>query len=125
MYNGEEDCILGFRFAVVIKAIAEDEAERVGCLVPSATSFLLIRFLRSGQIKQTRLFVWISKICRGQAVSKEFGKGTTSWSTSRVGEIIMNVRFTIGGEEEEPILFNLRATIGGVAGQLCESWIGL
>ena len=57
MYNSEEDRILGFRFAVVIKAIAEDEAKRVGRLVPSATSFLLIRFLRSGKIEQTRLLM--------------------------------------------------------------------
>lgn len=107
MHNSEEDCILGFRFAVVIKAIAEDEAERVGCLVPSATSFHPVRFLRSGKIEQTRLFIWISKIRRGQAVSKEFSKGTASWSAPRVGEIVMNVRFAIGGEKEEPILFDL------------------
>ena len=107
MYNSEEDRILGFRFAVVIEAITEDEAERVGCLVPSAPSFHLIRFLRSGKIEQTRLFMWISKIRRGQAVSEEFGKGTASWSASRVGEIVMNVRFAIGEEEEEPILFDL------------------
>ena len=84
MDNGEEDRILGFGFAVVIEAITEDEAERVGCLVPSATSFHLIRSLRSGKIEQTRLFMWISKIRRGQAVSEEFGKGTASWSASRV-----------------------------------------
>ena len=107
MYNSEEDRILGFRFAVVIKAIAEDEAKRVGRLVPSATSFLLIRFLRSGKIEQTRLLMWISKIRRGQTVSKEFGKGTASWSASRVGEIVMNVRFAIGEEEKEPILLDL------------------
>ena len=107
MYDSEEDRILGLSFAVVIKAIAEDETKGIGCLVPSATSFHLIRFLRSGKIEQTRLFIWISKIRRGQAVSKELGKGTASWSASRVGEIVMNVRFAIGGEEEEPILFNL------------------
>ena len=107
MYNSEEDRVLGFRFAVVIKAIAEDEAKRVGRLVPSATSFHLIRFLRSGKIEQTRLFMWISKIRRGQAISKEFGKGTASWSASRVGEIVMNVRFAIGEEEKEPILLDL------------------
>ena len=107
MYDSKEDRILGFGFTVVIEAIAKDEAKRVGCLVPSATSFHLIRFLRSGKIEQTRLFMWISKICRGQAVSKEFGKGAASWSASRVGEIVMNVRFAVGEEEEEPILFDL------------------
>ena len=107
MYNCKEDRIFRFRFAVVIKAIAEDEAERVGCLVPSATSFHPIRFLRSGKLEQTRLFMWISKIRRGQAISKEFGKGTASWSASRVGEIVMNIRFAIRGKEEEPILLYL------------------
>ena len=91
MYDSEEDCVLGCRFAVVIEAIAEDEAKRVGCLVPSATSLLFIRFLGSGEIEQTRLFMWVSKICSRQAVSKEFGKGTASWSASRVGEIVVNV----------------------------------
>ena len=107
MYDGEEDRVCGFGFAVVIEAIAEDEAKGVGRLVPSAASFLFVRFLRSGKIEQTRLFVWVGKISGGQAVSKEFGKGTASWPASRVGEIVMNVGFANGGEEEEPILFDL------------------
>ena len=36
----------------------------------------------------------------------------------------MNIRLGVGGEEEEPIFFDLRAGIGRIARQLCESWVG-
>lgn len=49
MYDGEEDRIFGFRFAVIVKAIAENEAKGVGCLVPSASSLHLVWLLGSGE----------------------------------------------------------------------------
>lgn len=107
MYNGEEDHIFWFSFAVIVKAIAKNEAKGVGCLVPSASSLHLIWFFGRCEITETRLFVWIRKIGRGQAISKEFGKGAASWSATRVREIVMDVGFAVGGEEEEPILFDL------------------
>ena len=39
----------------------------------------------------------------------------------RIGEIVVDVRLATGREEEEPVLFDLRAGIRGVAGQLRES----
>ena len=107
MYDGEEDCVLWSGFAVIVEAIAEDEAKGIGCLMPSASSLHLIRFFRSGKAAQTRPFVRIGKISRGQAISEEFGKGAASGSATGVGEIVMDVGFAVGGEEEEPILFDL------------------
>ena len=36
----------------------------------------------------------------------------------------MDIRLGVGGEEEEPILFDLRAGVGRIACQLCESRVG-
>lgn len=91
MYDGEEDRTFRFSFAVIIKTMAENEAEGVGCLVPSASSLHLVRFLRGSEITQTRLFEWICEICRGQAIAEEFGKGTASGSTTRVREVVVDV----------------------------------
>ncbi len=107
MRDCEEDRIFRFSFAVIIITIAENEAKGVGCLVPSASSLHRIWFLGSRKITQTRLFQWIGKICRSQAISKKFGKGAASGSATRVRDIVVDVGFAIGEKEEEPVLFDL------------------
>lgn len=107
MHNGEEDGIFRFSFAFIVQAIAENEAERVSRLMPSAPSLHLIWFFSIGEISQTRLLVWVRQIDRGQAISKEFSKGAASASATRVRKIVMDIGLATGREEEKPILFDL------------------
>lgn len=107
MYDCEEDRVSRISFAVRVKAIAENEAKGIGCLMPSTSSLHLIWFFSIGESTETRLLVRICQICRGQAVSKEFSKGAASGSTARVGEIVVDIRLATGREEEKPVLFDL------------------
>ena len=56
MYDGEEDGFFRLGFAGQVRAVAEDEAQRVRCLVPCAMSLHVIRLIRLCQVFDARLF---------------------------------------------------------------------
>lgn len=48
-------------------------------------------------------FEWISEICGSEAVTEDFGECA---ATAGRGEVVMDIGFAGGWEEEEPVLFH-------------------
>ena len=66
--DGEEDRVLQCGFAACIRAVAEDEAEGIGRLVPGSSSFHEIRFVYVGELTETGLFKGIGEVGCCQSV---------------------------------------------------------
>lgn len=94
MYYGKEDSVVTARLAVGIRAIAENEAKSIGCLMPGAASLHLVRFFCICELFDAGLLEWVGQICCCEAIAEKFGEGTASRSTAWVWEIVMDVRFT-------------------------------
>ena len=62
--------------------------------------------LKRDEVVQARLLKRIGEICGSEAIAEDFGKGATTLSSVREGKVIVDVGFSIRGEEEEPIFLN-------------------
>lgn len=124
MDYGEEHHIFVDGFAFGIGAVAEDEAEGIGRLMPCSSLLHWIRFL--GLIfDEARKFKGVGKIGGCEAIAKEFRKGAAAdGGICRVGEIVVDVGFTRGWEEGKPILFDAGTSGRRVAGEFCERRVG-
>ena len=116
----EEDCVFRSRLTIWRRAVAEDEAEGVGRLMPGSASFGNVGFGGS-DILQARLFEGIGQVGGCQPTAKEFAEGTP---TTRGGEVVVDVRFSTGREEEHPILLYRRASLRRVSSYFCEGGVG-
>lgn len=124
MDDGEENCIVVRGFAFGIAAIAEDEAEGVGRLMPCSSSLRWIRFL-GVVLGEAGQFKGISQIGGCEAIAEKFCKGAAVYgSVCGMGEVVMDVGFTRRWEKGKPVLFNAGAGGGWIAGEFSECWVG-
>ena len=83
MDDGKKDGIPLSGVAADIGAVAENEPEGIGCLVPGATSLSNIWFFCICQFAQTRMFEWIRKIRCSEAVTEQFCKSPATRPSPR------------------------------------------
>ena len=95
--------------------------------MPAPSSLSRVWFLDPTELMDTRLFEGIGEIGGGETVAEEFRESAAARTAGvvRRGKVVVDVGFTVGGEEEEPVLFDLSAGVGWVAGELCQCGIGL
>lgn len=123
MDDGEENGIIRQGFAVWIGAIAENQAEGICRLMPTASSLRLIRFCGVEAV-QARNLKRISEVGGRQTVSQKLCESASAGSAAWVGEVVVDVRLTGGGKEEQPVLFDGRTGVGGITGQFCKGRVG-
>ena len=60
MHDGEENGLLRLDFTGEVRAVAQDEAQGIRCLVPCPMSLHLVRLIRLCQVLDARLFERVS-----------------------------------------------------------------
>lgn len=115
MYDGKEDGIVGRSCAAGIRAVAKDEAKRISSLMPSASMLCLVWLFGISELTYTRLLKWISEVGSRQAVAENFGECAATRSSVWSREVVVNVILAGRGEEEKPVLLNLRTCVCWVA----------
>lgn len=106
MHESEEDGVFAVRFAGRIRAVAEDQAKGISRLMPSAASFHFVWLFRICELLQANLLKRVSQIRCSKPITQELCEGAASRPTAWVWEIVVDVGFTAGGKEEEPVLLD-------------------
>lgn len=104
--DGEEDGVMVRGRAFLVGALAEDEAEGVGGLVPCAVVFDFVGFVGS-DVGDARELEGVGEVEGCEAGADYFCKGAAAGRGFRVGDVVVNEGFAGGGVEEHPVLFDL------------------
>lgn len=104
--DGEEDGVEVCRLAFLIGALAEDESEGVGSLMPCSV-FLDLVWLVGGDVWDAGELERVGEVEGREAGADYLCKGTTAGGGCRVRDIVVDEGFAGGGVEEHPVLFDL------------------
>ena len=88
VYNGEKDGIVGGGFAGLIGAVAKDETEGIGGLVPCSVLFVHVGVVY-GNVTDAGEFERVSEVGSCEASSEDFGEGSTSLRLTGIGNIVV------------------------------------
>lgn len=104
--DGEEDGVVAGGLAFLVSALAEDETEGVGGLMPRSAFFNFVGFI-GGDVWDTGELERVGEVEGCEAGADDFCKSAAAGGGFGIGDVVVDEGFAGGGVEEHPVLFDL------------------